>query len=97
MQDVLGLLSNLKRPRLLVRTARIGALEYRRELHLPRLLGQSQLPRSGDALMKLAELEFELNEKRLREDAGYALTRHVDVLIAMVAEARILRASRATV
>ena len=91
MQDVLSYMSTLNRPRLLVRAARIGAQEYRRDLHLPRLLGHSRLPRSGDALMRLSELESEVNARRLREDAGYSLTRHIDILIAMVAEARLLR------
>ena len=93
MQDVLSQLTQLNRPRLLVRAARIGAQEYRRDSHLPRLLGLARLPKSGDALLRLNEIETILNEKRLANDASYSLTRHIDVLIAIVAEARILRAS----
>lgn len=93
MQDVLSFLTNMQRPRLLVRAARIGAQDYRRDLHLPRLLGRSNLPRSANALLRLSELEADANAKRLNGDAGYSLTRHVDLLIAIVAEARLLRTS----
>ncbi|MDW4497772.1 DUF6477 family protein [Sulfitobacter sp. D35] len=95
MQDLLSMLHALRRPPLLMRAARIGAEDYRRSVHLPRLIGYGQLPRHGSALLKLMELEAELNAQRLSGDTGYSLVRHVDVLIAMVAEARILRASQA--
>lgn len=91
MQDVLTYLSTMNRPRLLVRAARIGAEDYRRDVHLPRLLGQSTLPRSAESLLKLSEIEADINARRLAGDAGYSLTRHVDVLIALVAEARVMR------
>ena len=39
MQDILSMLSAIHRPRLLMRAARFGAEDYRREVHLPRLLG----------------------------------------------------------
>ena len=95
MQDLIAMLHALRRPSLLMRAARIGADDYRREIHLPRLLGYGQLPRHGSAVIKLMEIEGELNEQRLSGDTGYSLVRHVDVLIAMVAEARILRAAQA--
>ena len=94
MQDILSMLQRLHRPRLMMRAARIGADEYRRTAHLPRLLGYGQLPRHGDALMKLMQIEAEHEDQRRRGDAGYRLVAHMDVLIAMVAEARILRATR---
>lgn len=95
MQDILSMLNALQRPRLMMRAARIGAENYRRANHLPRLLGYGVLPRHGAALMKLMEIEATLEEQRKTSDAGYSLIRHVDVLIAMVAEARVLRASSA--
>lgn len=91
MKDVLSLLNDLKRPRLLIRAARIGAQEYRRDVHLHRVLGYGQLPRSGAALMKLIEVEAELDEKRRRNDAAYSVSRHVEVLVAMMGEAHLLR------
>ncbi len=95
MQDVLSYIGQMNRPRLLVRAARIGAQEYRRDVHLPRLIGQARLPRSSEALLRLSEIESELNAKRLADNAGYSLPRHIEVLIAMVAEAHLLRAATA--
>lgn len=93
MQDIFSYLSTLNRPRLLVRAARIGADEYRRDIHLQRLIRFSKMPRNGEALMKLSQIESELNARRIAQDAGYSFAKHVDVLIAIVAEARLMRAS----
>ena len=95
MQDVLSMLNTLRRPRLLIRAARIGAQDYCRNRHLQRLLGYGALPRPAAALMRLIELERALDEQRRDDDAGYSLTRHLDILIAMTGEAQLLRASAA--
>ena len=94
MQHLMAMLNGLRRPRLLIRTARIGARDYVRDRHLKRILGYANLPRPAAALMQLIELERDLNELRQQEDAGYSLTRHLDVLIAMMGEAQLLRAMR---
>ena len=94
MQDILSMLQALRRPVLLMRAARIGAEDYRRATHLPRLLGYGVLPRHGAALMKLMEMEAGLNDQRTGGDTSYSLVKHVDVLIAMVGEARVLRAAQ---
>ncbi|MFK7835628.1 MAG: DUF6477 family protein [Sulfitobacter sp.] len=94
MQDLLSMLNALHRPRLMMRAARIGAQDYRRATHLPRLLGYGVLPRHGAALIKLMEMETSLEDQRTASDAGYSLIKHLDVLIAMVAEARVLRATQ---
>ena len=93
MQDPISMLSGLRRPRLMMRAARIGAEAYRREAHLPRILGYGAMPRHAAALIKLIPMEAELEARRQSGDAGYNIVRHLDVLIAMVAEARILRAT----
>ena len=93
MQDILSMLHALRRPSLLMRAARIGADDYRRNTHLPRLLGYGVLPRHGSALIKLMELEAGLNDQRLTSNTSYSLVKHVDILIAMVGEARVMRAS----
>ena len=51
MQDLLTMLQKLHRPRLLMRAARIGAEDYRRGTHLPRILGFGILPRHGTAII----------------------------------------------
>ena len=96
MQDILTMLNALHRPRLMMRAARIGAQDYRRAAHLPRLLGYGVLPRHGAALLKLVEMEAVLEDQRKQSDASYSLIKHLDVLIAMVAEARILRSAQAS-
>lgn len=95
MQDLLTMLNALHRPRLMMRAARIGAQDYRRTIHLPRLLGYGMLPRHGAALLKLIEMEAVLDDQRTDGDASYSLIRHLDVLIAMVGEARVLRTAQA--
>lgn len=95
MKDVLGLLLDLKRPRLLIRAARIAAQDYRRDICLRRALGDTPPARSGAALMALMEIEALMDENRRAKDASYSVTRHVEVLTAMMGEARILRAAAA--
>lgn len=94
MQDLMSMLNSLRRPQLLIRAARYGAQEYRRDRHLQRLLGYGTLPRPAAAIMRLMELERTLDDQRREDDAGYSLPRHVDVLIAMMGEAQLMRASR---
>ena len=94
MQDILSILQTLHCPQLLMRAARIGAVEYRRSAHLPRLLGYGRTPKTAAALLKLIEYEDELNIQRKSGESAYNLVRHLDVLIAIVGEARILRASQ---
>lgn len=95
MHDLITMLSTLRRPRLLIRTARLGAQDYRRDRHLQRLLGYGALPRPGAALMRLMEMERALDEQRRLDDAGYSLLRHLDVLIALIGEAQLVPTSRA--
>lgn len=94
MQDIHSILNSLRRPRLLMRAARIGADSYRRSVHLPRHLGYGPLPRQGAAIMRLLEIESDLNMQRQDKDAGYSLLRHVDIMIAIVGEARIMRSTQ---
>lgn len=94
MQDILSRVNELKRPRLLARAGRIGSQDYRRETHLPRILGTPRLPRSGEAVVQLLDLENNLNDQRLNDAADYMLQDHIRVLIALIAETRILRATQ---
>ena len=96
MQDLMTMISTIRRPRLLIRAARFGAQEYNRDRHLQRILGYGALPRPAAALMRLMEVERVLNEQRREDDAGYSLPRHLDVLIAMMGEAQLVQANRAT-
>jgi hypothetical protein len=44
--------------------------------------------------MQLIELEAEANDDRKNKQAGYSPARHVDILIAMMGEARMLQQAR---
>ncbi|WP_255456124.1 DUF6477 family protein [Tropicibacter sp. Alg240-R139] len=90
------MISTIRRPRLLIRAARFGAQEYNRDRHLQRVLGYGALPRPAAALMRLMEVERVLDDQRRDDDAGYSLTRHLDVLIAMMGEAQLVQANRAS-
>ncbi|EDM31024.1 hypothetical protein RTM1035_07353 [Roseovarius sp. TM1035] len=72
----------------MIRAARIGLQDYRREVHLRRLLRDGPLPQSPTALVRLLETEAALDQERRLASTGYSPARHVEVLIAMMAEAR---------
>lgn len=93
MQDIITRLGNIHRPAILVRAANIGKDGYRRGPILRRILGRTALPRSAVALFQLIEIEADLNTRRKKTDAGYNLVRHIEVMIAIVAEAELLRAT----
>jgi hypothetical protein len=91
MQDILSRVEGLKRPQLLVRAARFGLDDYNREGQLPRLLRLPAPPRAGEAILRLLDIEAGLEEARLAKSADYSVARHVEVIIALMAEARLLR------
>ncbi|KCV83626.1 hypothetical protein ATO10_02660 [Actibacterium atlanticum] len=90
MTDTLSMLKALRRPRLLIRAARFGLTDYRRDRDLSRLMHKSPPPSPRQALGALMEQEEQLEETRLAGDAAYSVSRHVELLIAMMAEARLL-------
>ncbi|SHI63800.1 hypothetical protein SAMN05444404_0687 [Ruegeria lacuscaerulensis ITI-1157] len=96
MQDLTTMIQSLRRPSLLARAARLGARDYDRDRNLQRILGFGALPTTGQALVRLLELEREVDEQRRAGDAAYSLVRHLDLLIALVGEAQLYQASRAS-
>ncbi len=93
MSDFRLILANLRRPRLLMRAARFGLGDYRRDRDLRRLVKGSASPEK--TVETLLSVEEHLEETRLAGDAGYSIARHIDVLIALLAEAQLLRRVRA--
>ncbi|MGH1452936.1 MAG: DUF6477 family protein [Paracoccaceae bacterium] len=91
MKDLTSMIAGLKRPKLLSRAAQIGAQHYRRDTHLRMALDMAVLPRPGQALLILMEIESELNQRRRDRDANYPPARHVGVLIAMLGEVNEMR------
>jgi hypothetical protein len=84
------ILAALRRPKILVRAARAGVVEYRRDRDLKRIL---RLPRSTaprQAIDHLLAEESRLEEIRAAGEATYSIQRHVAVLTALLAEVRLL-------
>jgi hypothetical protein len=88
MTDLQNLIANLRRPRLLIHAARFGLSDYRRERDLARLIGQTST--ADQAVSCLISKEEELDEHRRRGRASYSVTQHIEVLIALISEARLL-------
>ena len=89
MTDLASVLNALRRPKILIRAARAGVVDYRRERDLKRLLRQRAAP-SAQALTTLLDEENRLETTRTAGDATYSIQRHVAVLTAILAEARLM-------
>ena len=90
MTDLRRLLSTLERPRLLIRAARHGIIDYRRDRDLRRLIGTGAPPAPTISVPRLLSEEAHLETIRCAGDAAYSIARHIEVLIALMAEARLL-------
>jgi len=97
MSDTKTLLKSLRRPRLLVRAARFGLADYNRDRDLKKLMRIPATPSPVRAVDSLIAQEAELEGTRKTGDASYSVARHVEVLIALMAEMRLLPQSRHTV
>lgn len=93
MTDMSTPLAHLRRPKLLVRAARFGLDDYDRSRDLKRLTGMPATPSIRVAVDRLLEAEAEMEETRKIGHAGYSPARHVELLIALIAEARLLSGS----
>ena len=90
MTDFRNLLSDLRRPALLLRAARFGLTDYQRDRDLKRLLRESAAGGPEKTLPRLLHEENMLEETRKAGDASYSLTRHIVLLIALLAEVNLL-------
>ncbi|MEH7826943.1 DUF6477 family protein [Gemmobacter denitrificans] len=90
MTDFRTLLADLKRPRLLLRAARLGLMDYCRERDLKRLLKSDPPAGPEKTLRRLMQEEEQLEATRRKGDASYSISRHVDILIALLAELHLL-------
>ena len=89
MTDCRTMLETLRRPRLLMRAARFGLGEYRRERDLR--LYVADLASAEATVSSLISVEAKLEATRIAGDAAYSVARHIEVLIALLAEAQLLR------
>ncbi|MEM8570124.1 MAG: DUF6477 family protein [Pseudomonadota bacterium] len=94
MTDPVSILAKMHRPKVLIRAARAGVSDYRRERDLKRFIRN---PKSSSPIaafeMLLAE-ESRLEGVRNSGDANYSIQRHVALLTALIAEARLLPSFR---
>ena len=90
MTDFRAVLAEMKRPRMLIRAARFGLDDYRRERDLRRLINAEAVPALERSLPRLLSEESRLEEIRQSGDASYSISRHIDLLIALMGEVRLL-------
>lgn len=88
MTDFHALLADLRRPRMLIRAARCGLGDYRRERDLRRLIDGVAPPERS--LTRLLSEEERIEAIRRSGDAAYPVARHIEVLIALMGEVRLL-------
>ena len=88
LSELRTMIDNLSRPRLLIRAARFGLSDYRRERDLRRLIQPPASPEA--ALTRLLSVEDDMEQTRRAGDASYSIARHIEVLIALMAEARVV-------
>lgn len=95
MTTAIESLKTLQRPSLLIRAARHGLREYDRKKDLRRVLRAEEPPKAGAVLTALVETEARFEETRKAGDASYSVSRHLEALIALMAEIRIAGATSA--
>ena len=88
MIDFSHVISSLRRPRLLVRAARYSVGEYRRQKSLRRLFPGEKLNDQSQILPRLLETEAALEVERKSGAAAYSPARHIELLAALMVEAR---------
>lgn len=90
MTNLIMRLENLRRPSLMIRAARAGAILFDRHRDLMRLGLSTCLSDPSECIGVLLRKEAELETARKLRSPSYELTRHIQVLIALIAEARLL-------
>ncbi|RVT81747.1 hypothetical protein DXV76_18790 [Rhodobacteraceae bacterium CCMM004] len=91
MTAPLDRLAALRRPGLLIRAARHGLSDYNRRRTLARLFPDAAPAAGPETLAALLDREATLEDHRRTERTAYSVARHVEVLMAVLAEARLLR------
>lgn len=90
MSDYRKTLAEMRRPGLLMRAVRHGLREAPRGARLRRLAVTE--PTAEARISRLIETEARLEATRQAGDAAYSAPRHIEVLVALIAEARPLLA-----
>ncbi len=86
----------IRRPSLLVSAARHGCERYNRSRDLPRVIGMAVGRGITANVEVLTDAEQDMENKRKTGDAGYSITRHIELLIALLSELKLQRADPMT-
>ena len=90
MSDPHDQVATLRRPQLLIRAARLGLADYSRSRDLCRLMRVTSAPSPARAVAKLIDAEGEMEATRRQGDVSYSVARHVELLIALMGELRLM-------
>lgn len=90
--DLTDALANLQRPRLLVRAARHGVSDYKRDRDLRRISGHATSASPRRIVSHLLAQEEGMERTRIARDGTYSPNKHIEVLVALMAESRSLPA-----
>jgi len=90
MFNIIQLLENLKRPKILVRAARLGLSNYTRDTDLPRITRTHKSGSASATIDRLLNQEHRLENARKSGDASYSVHNHIRVLTAVLAEAHLI-------
>lgn len=86
-------LDTLRRPRLLVRAARHGLSDYNRSRDLRRIAGFSDTAKPHQVTAQLLDMEDNMEHRRVAGDHTYEPARHIELLVALMAESQQLTSS----
>ena len=90
MTETSDMLDAIRRPRILIRAAKIGLEWYQRERDLTKVIHAMTPPAPERAVKRLVAAERELEEFRVTGQANYDVRRHIAVLTALLGEVRLL-------
>ena len=90
MTNLKSTLETIHRPKTLMRAAKSALSDYDRSKGLQRLLGKSDQLRPEDALQELLPLEQDCETRRQTGRVAYSVARHLEVMVAIIAEASLL-------
>lgn len=94
MISPINYLQNLNRPKLLVNAARVWLPDFNRDRSMRRIFPGIVPPAPGRGFDALVEQEAAIDQIRRDGAASYSAARHIELLVAMIVEARLAPPTR---